>query len=487
MRSHWLFLVICFAFATTACSEATSPEKPVVIDTTGEQPSEHADEQPAETDTVPNPMVTPAPVEPTEPPPTPEFAPGLFAFGGEGSEQGEALAVDDEGNIFVVGVFSDTISLGGLEHASNGSHDIFAAKISPDLEVEWVQTFGSRETDYLQKITVGPSGELYVASSFDGVIDVGGSTYVGQGDLDGLLVRLDGATGAFDWSLSFGADRYDGLRDLTFWGEELLVAGYVNGAVQLGGLELTTEKSTTFIATIDAETGDYLRAQPVAEGSRSQPNAIKVDSVHERILITGTFVGDMHVNDAYTLTGQDSNDVYVVALNRNFAPLWAVGYTGHSSDTPWDLTIDVEGNTYVGGSYVAYIGLDGQYLETGVIGYESDAFVFKIDPNGQTLWGTALGDGASHDHVDRLHVLPSGELLASGRLAGGWLTTLNAQTGDPGLPRSYDAPGYAAAQDVVITDERILTVGVFEETIHVDGTTVPSAGRYDVFLHVSAM
>lgn len=92
--------------------------------------------------------------------------------------------------------------------------------------------------------------------------------------------------------------------------------------------------------------------------------------------------------------------------------VWATYYGGASDDHGYSCATDAEGNSYLAGSTTSGDAIaDGGYQDN-LLGY-SDAFLVKFDPNGQRLWGTYYGGGAS-DQGNACAVDLSGNVVLGG-------------------------------------------------------------------------
>ncbi|HXI85500.1 MAG TPA: fibronectin type III domain-containing protein, partial [Verrucomicrobiae bacterium] len=95
---------------------------------------------------------------------------------GSGVSQGQAVAVDTNGNVFVTGYFANTINFGAPSGAmtSAGWYDIFVAKYSPAGVCLWSKQFGSPTSGDNQgdesgyALAVDSAGNVIVGGSFDG-------------------------------------------------------------------------------------------------------------------------------------------------------------------------------------------------------------------------------------------------------------------------------------------------------------------------------
>lgn len=114
-----------------------------------------------------------------------------------------ALAVDERGESLLAGLFSGEITMLGETQTSRGGHDIFAARLDATGQVSWAKAYGSIYSDTAHGAILRPSGEALVAGGFSGTVDFGGTSLTSQGEMDGLVLRLD-AEGETLSATSFG-------------------------------------------------------------------------------------------------------------------------------------------------------------------------------------------------------------------------------------------------------------------------------------------
>ena len=80
----------------------------------------------------------------------------------QGYEDGNAITADDSGNVYVSGQIEYTTHFdGGMQLSSNGIHDIFVGKYSPDGTLKWVRNAGGRGGDVLSLIHISEPTRPY--------------------------------------------------------------------------------------------------------------------------------------------------------------------------------------------------------------------------------------------------------------------------------------------------------------------------------------
>lgn len=119
-----------------------------------------------------------------------------------------------------------------------------------------------------------------------------------------------------------------------------------------------------------------------------------------------------------------NDDAFVAKLDPNGALLWSTFLGGSAVDHSAGVAVDSNGNVYVS-------GISGGTWGTPVrafSGFNDDAFVAKLDTNGALLWNTFLG-GDSPDHSRGIAVDASGNAHVAGISGGTWGTPVRAFSG----------------------------------------------------------
>jgi hypothetical protein len=116
-------------------------------------------------------------------------------MGGSLPDYTRGVAVDDAGNIFVAGKFFGNIQLGSYSFNSQGAEDIFVAKYNPSGQILWAKSAGGTDSDWGNGISVTPSRNVYVVGYYTNNITIDGNQLTSAGGKDILIWPLAGADG----------------------------------------------------------------------------------------------------------------------------------------------------------------------------------------------------------------------------------------------------------------------------------------------------
>jgi hypothetical protein len=183
-------------------------------------------------------------------------------FGSTGIDDGNAVAADGFGNVFVTGHFSLTVNFGGTDLVSVGNDDIFVAKYDANGVHQWSKSFGSTSFDDGNAVAADGSGNVFVTGQFGGTVDFGGGNLVSAGSND-IFVAKYGVGGAHQWSQHFGGTSSDGGNDVAVGASgNVLATGFsFSSTVDLGGGNLVGAGSSDIFV---AKYGSVV-AEPVVE------------------------------------------------------------------------------------------------------------------------------------------------------------------------------------------------------------------------------
>ncbi|MGZ4037843.1 MAG: SBBP repeat-containing protein, partial [Bacteroidia bacterium] len=96
-------------------------------------------------------------------------------LGGPDYDNGSAITIDTYGNIYIAGFFQGTSDLdpgpGIFNLSSNGSNDVFIAKLNPSGNFIWAKQVGGASSDMCLSVATDSLGNVYAGGYFIGAVD----------------------------------------------------------------------------------------------------------------------------------------------------------------------------------------------------------------------------------------------------------------------------------------------------------------------------
>ncbi len=312
-----------------------------------------------------------------------------------GSSHTEVLniAVDTQGNSYVVGFFTEAVQFGATALRSHGRSDLFVAKLSPAGRWEWAVGAGEADSDRAAGVAVDASGRVFVAGSFTGQLRLGAATLASQGEQDVFVAQISDA-GQWQWATAAGGAGADQACALALSSAgELVVAGQFAATATFGPQALSSRGSTdAFVARL-TRGGTWQWATGAGGGANDEASALSINAAGE-IYVTGYF-SDVSTFGATTLRGQGLDDAFVGKLTSAGRWLWATAATGSNAAYGKSIVADPTGGVFVAGSFSGTAAFGATQLRSDG---DDDGFVAHLSDGGQWQWTAVLVS----EHLDAI-------------------------------------------------------------------------------------
>ena len=409
------------------------------------------------------------------------------------------VAIDSNGNIYVTGVFSGSITFGDQTLISAGAVDIFLLKLDPTGKPLWGKQFGDGDYQEGPKIAVDSLGNAYLAGRSATPIDLGGTLASA-----GLFVAKLSSDGKHLWSKGLttkagcsGSD--SNVLDLaTTYQNDVVVGGYYCGTIDFGEGVIASNGGSRdgFIAKLKGEDGSVKSADQtwgkVFGNAESQElNGLAVDGVGN-ILVAGTFNGSISFAPGDSFSASGGSDAFVAKFTAAGLPSWRALLGDGADQSMRAIAVDSMGGPVVMGSFEGTVDFGGVKTTTGT------SFIAKYDSDGGYKWskiittmaapasvmmdsaGNAILAGVFVGSIDLgqppLNATGNGIETFAAKLTATGALSWNKRFGD-------DMSGLGAGASVAITmaGEPILA-GSVAGTIDFGAGILTPAGGVDVFI-----
>jgi hypothetical protein len=325
---------------------------------------------------------------------------------GSGTTQVKNITVDAAGNSYVVGFFTEKAHFGATTLVSQGSSDLFVAKLSSAGQWQWAVSAGGSESDYATGVAVDATGQLFVVGSFGTQAHFGSTTLTSQGDMDVFVAQLS-AQGQWQWVKGAGGPGLDRARALTISGAgDLLVAGQFKETASFGPHSLTSSGDTDVFVACLKPNQDWQWATSAGGDDNDEATALVTNKTGE-IYVTGYFSNTGTFGSA-RLTGRGADDAFVGKLTSAGHWQWATAATSNNAAYGKGLVADPAGGVFVTGSFSGGARFGAAYLQSDG---SDDGFVARLSDSGQWQWTTVLAsyyvdsiEGVALDKLGGLYV-----------------------------------------------------------------------------------
>lgn len=330
------------------------------------------------------------------------------AFGGSNEDYAFEFDLDLSNNIYVTGYFTGTVdfdpSSGNNIINSIGGRNTFVCKFDQNGNYIWAKSFNNSVNESIS-ITCDANGNSYITGNFIGTVDFDPSNNVSNATaqgifLDSYIVKLD-AQGNLVWHKTI-----TGQDDENSYGIDLDVNGniFVTGifygtadfdpGVNTYNLVGNSQNSDFFILKLD-QNGNFMWAKSYGDALTDVGFKISTD-LNGNLYCTGWFYGTVNFDPGqsnFSLTAIQSNkNGFVLKLDSAGNFLWANGILGIASVEPFDITIDLNSNVYITGSFTGTADFDASQNTFNLdsdFGY--DLIITKYNTNGAFEFANNVG------------------------------------------------------------------------------------------------
>ncbi len=262
-------------------------------------------------------------------------------YGSVSDDQGNAIAVDNSGNVYVVGT-----TFGSFDGQVNkGLKDAFVTKFDSSGNRLWTLIHGTAADDFGLGVAIDGSDNPYVAGT-----TLGSFGDPNQGAEDIFASGLDSTSGTVLWTVQLGTASPDFSAGVAADSSgAVYIAGYTGGSLP-GFTNPTPGGRDLFIARIDTSSCStscsFSWIQQLLSAGNEYATGVAVSS--SGVFITGYTYGSLDGNSNADSSGQTS-DIFVTRYSSSGAMQWTRMIGTTTNDKAYAATTDAADNVYAAG------------------------------------------------------------------------------------------------------------------------------------------
>ncbi|UQA57845.1 SBBP repeat-containing protein [Polyangium aurulentum] len=278
----------------------------------------------------------------------------LIHAGGTGVARVRAVAARSDGSAVLAGDFTGGFDLGATKLESAGGWDVFLATLGADDEISFAQRFGDPGEQTATCMGLGEDGQIVVAGSLSGTIDLG------EDELESL-----GEHDVFQQAKAVAVDS-----------SGVVVVGEFEGELQVGDESLKSAGGRDVFVIALGRAGELRWVQRLGDAGDDEAAGVIVDS-EGNTFVAGSFTGSVGRGGAVAVVEPEAERAAFVAVIDATGELVRVRGFGQTGVTTARAIASKPGI----GALVA-VDFTG-HVEMGDRGYDSagaeDLLVFDID------------------------------------------------------------------------------------------------------------
>lgn len=341
--------------------------------------------------------------------------------GGTQFENAMGIAVDSSSNIIVSGYFSGTADFdpSAATHnlTSSGGNDIFLARYDSAGNYLWAIAIGGagEELTYADP-AVDEYGNIYICGVFDTGADFNpnGQTYLlsNRGSQDGFIAKYD-STGTLIWARGMGGSSNDIIYRIDYKNYLILFTGaFADSAYLDNGLTqsgLYGNGHTDVALGKFTPIGNLLWVSQIGGYGNEYAYNITAD-VNGFTYVTGTFNDTLVINNSDTLYGVGTT-AFVASYSSMGSYSWAFAIKGC---IPFGISMDYNNNILTCGMFSGYTDFDPGIDTSALLSQGTyDAYFAKYTSSGNFIFAKRVG-GSGMDVGYAFRELKDNTLLFTG-------------------------------------------------------------------------
>jgi len=321
-------------------------------------------------------------------------------YGGSGDDRGRDLIQTQDGGFAILGYSS---SADGDMSENNGSRDFWLAKVSPSGVLSWQKSFGFSGAD--EGTTLIETSDNHFLIS--GVLDVTASAGMGNsgrnssrhagGDYWAIKVSN---IGSLVWSRFYGGS----FTDTPAGSIENAAGEFIfAGASDSNDVDITNNKgSYDFWVVKSNANGDMVWEKSYGGLEIDEARGITSSGDGNYVI-----VGDTRSSEQDVSLNNGAADLWIVKISESGNLLWNRSIGGSNFDVARSISPTSDSGFIIAGSSRSS---DGNVTANQG---QNDAWVIKIDVNGQLQWQTTVGGSEIDFAYDAVELL-NGTIIAVG-------------------------------------------------------------------------
>ncbi len=314
---------------------------------------------------------------------------------GTENDRGKGVTLDRNGNIYVAGFFTGQATFSGTTITNNGTTGGFLVKYDPSGSLVWIRGNCCGTSEY-DAIAIDENGNIYTTGYFTGTITIGNTTLTSTGNADILIVKYD-PSGNVIWAKKAGGPNEDIANGITVDSIHRMfyITGQLDDHGNFGSLSVEAAGNRdVFIAAYDLN-GSSQWVKSYGGTQRDISYGITNDR-NGYILNTGIYTGTASFGN-YTLPHDLLSEYYVQKVSPRPAspPAVAASNLAINFANCTDLSLDFTPGSGDGRIIIAHAGSPVHQLPVNGTAYHANRIFGSGDNLGSGNYVVYNGTGNS--------------------------------------------------------------------------------------------
>lgn len=238
----------------------------------------------------------------------------LTSFSGYGHDVGTALQVSDSGQVaLAISYQQDLVISDSITFNSGGlAFGIGLIGIDTNGSINWAQDFFGTGSEEIRGVDIDDQGAIYLTGIFSSEVTLGGPLLSGIEGHDVMLAKFD-HDGTHIWSKGYAGNGFDQALGLDVQGQVVYITGRFKQNLSFDDFTLNSpDHYEVFVGAFLTSNGNTLWVDSVGSLGDDQGNSIEASN-QGSLFVGGYHRTDVNFGDMnYPPTSSQSNDAYIL-------------------------------------------------------------------------------------------------------------------------------------------------------------------------------
>ena len=312
-----------------------------------------------------------------------------FTAGGKYGDESTDVEIDISGNVYSSCIFKDTLYYESEYKIAKGHADLLLIKLNKFGKLKWMKTAGGLNNEFTHvEMALDDLGNSYVVGtysndcSFDD-IELKKSDYTTYNGGEIFFAKYNNE-GEITWIKTIKGKAYEFVTNITSdKNGNIYLIGHAHDNFIIDGVEINLSSSKMFIAKFNYD-GILNWVQTYGGPTYGDIYGLnsKIDELGNIVLVGGFEQNQTLGSNILNELG--NGDVFVSKIDSSGNVVWAKSFGSTGVDFGESLSLDMEGNIFMCIKFRNDFSIDGSSYS--VVPDEKENYVIKMDQNGNLVW-----------------------------------------------------------------------------------------------------
>ena len=322
----------------------------------------------------------------------------------ETGDEGKTVCTDEQGNIYICGIFSNTIRLDGVNTITDSKDaNTYIAKYDTNGNFLWYKILRAHQETTNNQNNIQTKEEQHNEQGEEHHDEHADEHQQGNQNGHNHFHQI-----------------INQITDMKTDNENnFYICGFFNKSIDFDPSEneeiiTATDATDVFLAKYDQE-GNLLWVKTLTSKGGNKANSLTIDSKNN-VYITGSFIQNATLGKL-TVEGDGGNGIFIAKLNQNGKEQWIKKITNTKNNSGNYIYCDKKDNLYIAGSISSRTEFNEINKVLTVKENASNIFIAKLNENGEYQWVKAF-KGQYYSSAEGILTDTYGNIYVSGYFIG---------------------------------------------------------------------